>query len=247
MRRIANPVAVGLVALVVLAAAADALRRTGAPADLAERLRGADVRGVLAYSDPDCGRHLVTLPAATTRTTARVLGCGLYARPGNLGVHRGEVVWYAFRGGTTRLLSRAELSASLGRPAVVRQVAWLGGMRYAAVYATAGRPGETLAVFERTRLVRVLGRSEEYADLRSSPTTRYLAAVEARGRLRVWDALGEPVALPGGVESGRALAWSPDDRFAAAALRDAVAIFRLGGDTVARLPVVAVDLDWRSA
>jgi hypothetical protein len=47
--------------------------------------------------------------------------------------------------------------------------------------------------------------------------------------------------------SGRAIAWSPDERYAAVAREDELAIVDArDGSGVARLGVGAVDVDWRT-
>ncbi|HSL64695.1 MAG TPA: hypothetical protein VK874_08560 [Gaiellaceae bacterium] len=248
MRRLVDALLLAAVAVVAAAAVVDALEPD--PVDPLERarddLRRADVRGTLLVAEDDCTRRSLVLPALREQPRG-VVGCSVYGRPGSLGILRGAVVWYAFPGGVTTLLRPAQLDAYVGRRARVTAVAWLGNVRYAVTYRVAGRPEETLAVFERGSLVRVLGRDQSFQGLRSSPRTRFLAARSTRG-LALWDALGDRVELPADAEGARALAWSPDERWAVAASERELTFFRLGASTVtARIPLGAVDVDWERA
>ena len=173
-----------------------------------------------------------------------MLACSVYGRPGSLTVFRGGVVWYAFAGGTTTLLRPEQLDAYLGRRSRVLRAAWLGNVRFAAVYRVAGRPRETLALFERSRLVRVLGQALDFDDVRSSPRGRFLAARSEQG-LTLYDALGERLPLPDEATRADAVAWSPDERWTVAAGGDQLAVFRTRSRRVAaRIPVGGVDVDW---
>ena len=219
MRTVASGLAVAAVAVVGLVAALDALR--GGPEALPP-----EVRGELVYSDPDCRRHAVRLPDLARRDFLTV-GCGVFTRRDNLGVRDGEVAWFAYPvpGGTTTLLRNPD----------VREVAWLGSRRFAAALA-----GGSLTIWEGDRLLRVVARGS-YRGLRASPTGRYFAGIGEAG-LAVFDAKGRRLDLP----EGHAVAWSPDERFAAVAGPSEVAIVPAGGgDPVARIPLSVADLDWQ--
>jgi hypothetical protein len=218
-QRALDALVVGAVALVALVAALDALR--GAPEAIPP-----EVRGELVYSDADCRRHAVRLPDLARRDFLTV-GCGVFTRRDNLGVRNGEVAWFAYPvpGGTTTLLRNPD----------VREVAWLGGRRFAAALA-----GGSLTIWEGDRLLRVVARGS-YRRLRASPTGHYFAGIEGT-ELAVFDANGRRLDLPG----GHAIAWSPDERFAAVASADEVAIVpAAGGEAVARIPLSVADLDWQ--
>ncbi len=227
MRRL-DALLLGAVALVASAAIVDALgpsQRASEQVDEAvAELRDAHVRGTLVVAAPDCSRRELELPSLRQRPLG-VIACSVYGRPGSLSVFRGGVVWYAFAGGTTTLLRREQLDDYLGRRSEVLRAAWLGNVRYAAAYRVQGRPGETLALFERSRLVRVLARALDFADVRSSPNGRFLAARSEQG-LRLYDALGERLPVPEEVLRAGAVAWSPDERWTVAADDDHLAVFR---------------------
>ena len=219
MRTVASVLAVGAVAVVALVAALDALR--GGPEALPP-----EVRGELVYSDADCRRHAVRLPDLARRDFLTV-GCGVFTRRDNLGVRDGEVAWFAYPvpGGTTTLLRNPD----------VREVAWLGGKRFAAALA-----GGSLTIWEGDRLLRVVARGS-FRGLRASPNRRYFAAI-AGGGLEVFDAEGRRLDLP----AGHAIAWSPDGRFAAVADESEIEIVpAAGGDTIAQIPLSVADLDWQ--
>jgi hypothetical protein len=247
MRRLADALLLGAVALVAGLAIVDALEPPERPSEQVDEavadLRDAHVSGRLVLAAPDCSRRELELPSLRARPLG-VLACSVYGRPGSLAVFRGGVVWYAFAGGTTTLLQREQLDDYVGRPSEVLRAAWLGNVRYAAAYRVEGRPGETLALFERSRLVKVVARAVDFADVRSSPNGRFLAARSEQG-LRLYDALGERLPVPDEVRRAGAVAWSPDERWTVAAADDHLAVFRTRSRSVAaRIPVGAVDVDW---
>ncbi len=201
----------------------------------------AELRGVLVYSDPDCRRHALRLPDLARRDYLTV-GCGVFTRTDNLGVKDGSVAWFAYPvpGGTTTLLSPRALRAQAGDAARVRSVVWLRGMRFAAIL---GGPDPRVTVWEGGDLRRVVDEvGVGFSELRASPSARYFAALDPEGtRLSVFDREGRRVPLP----DGRAIAWSPDERHAAVAGDDHVAIVPAGGGApLATIPVVAYDVDW---
>jgi len=227
VRALASLAAVTVVAAVVAAAAVDSFRgRAKAVPD--------DVRGELVYSDASCHRHAVGLPGLARRDFLTV-GCGVFTRRDNLGVREGAVSWFAYPvpGGTTTLLTRNELPA--GR--AVRTVAWLGGRRFAAVLEPEGQ----LTVWRGSVQLRA-GARGAFSELRSSPRASYFAALGG-GRVSVLDRDGHPRWQT----DGRAIAWSPDERYAAVARTSELSILRArDGRRVARLAVQATDVDWRT-
>ena len=227
MRALASLLAVAAVVAVAAAAAVDAFR--GGPAAIPR-----DVRGELVYSDASCHRHAIRLPALARRDFLTV-GCGVFTRRDNLGVRNGAVAWFAYPvpGGTTTLLARNQVPA--GRE--VSAVAWLGGRRFAAVLM----PERQLTVWQGPVELSA-GASGAFTELRASPRATYFAALGG-GRVSVLDRNG----LSRWHTPGRAIAWSPDERYAAVARGREVAIVSArDGGRVARLGVRATDVDWRT-
>ncbi|MBD0338237.1 MAG: hypothetical protein ICV67_03015 [Thermoleophilia bacterium] len=219
MRTVASVLAVGAVVAVALAAALDVLR----PGP--ERLP-TDLAGELVYSEEDCSRHALRLPSLVRRDFLTV-GCGVFTRRDNLGVQDGVVAWFAYPapGGTTTLLRNAD----------VREVAWLGGRRFAASLA-----GGRLTVWEGDSLLGVAA-TGPYRGLRASPSRRWFAAA-AGDELAVFDRAGRRL----WTRPGHAVAWSPDERYAAVAgVREVAIVPAAGGEPVAKIPLSAADVDWR--
>ena len=217
--RFFTTVAVAAVVAVAIVAGLDALRGDPAPVP-------AGVRGELVYADDACRRHAVRLPDLARRDFLTV-GCGVFTRRDNLGVRDGVVAWFAYPvpGGTTTLL----------RNPAVRGVAWLGGRRFAAVLA-----GGRLTIWEGERLLHELERGS-YRELRASPAGTYFAALDG-SELAAFDREGLRIPIP----TGRAVAWSPDERFAVVARGDELVVVAAGtGETVARIEARARDVDWR--
>ena len=227
MRTLASLLAVAAVLAVAAAALVDSFR--GGPAAIPR-----DVRGELVYSDVSCHRHAVGLPGLARRDFLTV-GCGVFTRRDNLGVRNGAVSWFAYPvpGGTTTLLTRNQVPAGQN----VTTVAWLGGRRFAAVLEPEGQ----LPVWQGPVRLNE-GASGPFTELRASPRASYFAALGG-GRVSVLDRNGRPRWH----STGRAIAWSPDERYAAVARGREVAIVRArDGSRVAGLGVRAKDVDWRA-
>ena len=112
------------------------------------------------------------------------------------------------------------------------------------------RPGARerhLLLFEADRATRRVGALDpQYRELRSSPRGGWFAALGG-GRLAVYDAAGDPVAPPSGLDAPHAIAWSRDDAVAAVADAEGVVLFRAAtGWPAVRLPIRARDLAWRN-
>lgn len=233
MRRLANAFVIGAVAVLVAVAAVDALR-----GDEEEPSFPATVRGELVYSDAECRRHAVRLPDLARRDFLTV-GCGVFTRYDNLGVKDGDVAWFAYPvpGGTTTLLSREALGRELGQGFRVRIVAWLGAVRFAAILSG---PRNLLTLWQGSELWSIVGPSQGI-ELRASQAGRFFAVL-GDGPLQVYDRDGKPYGLP----DGHAIAWSPDERYAAVATEGRVLIVTSDGDdALASIPVEAVDVDWQ--
>ena len=247
MLRLANAALVALAAAVGAAAAVDALRaRPEAPPEEAVRALGA--RGELLFSDERCARARLALPSLRVEPVARIVGCEVFGHRGSIGVVRGEVGWYAYPGGVTMLLTRAQLERETGAAGSrVVAAAWLANTRYAALVERPGARERHLLLFEADRATRRVGALDpQYRELRSSPRGGWFAALGG-GRLAVYDAAGDPVAPPSGLDAPHAIAWSRDDAVAAVADAEGVVLFRAAaGRPAVRLPIRARDLAWRN-
>ena len=119
----------------------------------------------------------------------------------------------------------------------VQTVAWLGGRRFAAVLEPRGE----LTVWQGSRQLRETA-SGTFMELRASPSGRYFAALGG-GRVDVVDRSGRALWST----RGRAIAWSPDERYTAVARPGELAIVHArDGGRVARLALHATDVDWRT-
>jgi hypothetical protein len=228
VRALASLLAVAAVAAVAAAAIVDAVRglAPGFPST---------VRGEVVYSDRSCHRHAIRLPGLA-RHDFLTVGCGVFTRDDNLGVRNGAVAWFAYPGprGTTTLLPRRAVPAG----ATVETVAWLGGPRFAAVLAPSG----DVTVWQKRRRLSSATVGAVAEELRSSPRATYFAAL-GHGVVSVLDRSGRPL----WEGAGRAIAWSPDERYAAVARPSELSILRArDGHRVAGLPVRATDVDWRT-
>jgi hypothetical protein len=224
--RLASFLAVAAVGAVAVAAGLDAFRGGEV------RVPG-DLQGELVYSDGSCHRHAIRLPDLA-RHDFLTIGCGVFTRQDNLGVRNGSVSWFAYPvpGGATTLLRRRDLPAGVS----VEAVAWLRDTRFAAVL----QPRREVTVWERGRQVAESGRGA-FTELRPSPAGGYFAALGG-SRVAVFDRDGRLVWHA----AGHAIAWSPDERYAAVAGNERLAVVAAGtGRTLAQLPIAARDVDWR--
>ena len=140
-------------------------------------------------------------------------------------------------------------SGRVGR-VVVQEARWLDETRVALILeARIGSTGreDMLAVYEGRRLSTAshgyLGR---LSDLRTSPGGGFLAARVGDGGFVLLESDGGPAPAPP-VDGYRAIAFAPDDRWAAVATSGGVLVFRLGEVPlrVRRLSIAAADLAWR--
>jgi hypothetical protein len=133
-----------------------------------------------------------------------------------------------------------------GAPSRLRELVWLGGDDFAAV---AGQELASGLLVVRNGHASTLFRSlgVRMGALEASPTGRDIA-VRIGADLVVFDAeRGRVMGLPVGADrETRAIAWSPDGRYAAVAslLSTHVYLARKPREAVT-LPLVAVDVDWR--
>ena len=132
----------------------------------------------------------------------------------------------------------------------IRELVWLTTSRVAVLVAAKGLNvvgADGVAIFEGRRLVEVAtdGGSERLFDLRTSANGSYVSArAGARGGFLLLDDAGRR--LPAPLTGFRAIAFSPDEQWAAAAAGTRVYVFRPGRDKwTARLNIAANDLAWR--
>ena len=265
MRRLGTPLVVAALIALAVVAALDAFESDEPPAalplesaeplpqlprDATIRLLRAGVQGAIGYSDADCGRHELALPGLRRRDFL-TRGCDVFSRQGNLGIENGSVAWYAFPGGTSALLTRGRLDAALGGERHrVRDVAWLGGTRFAALIAQPERHGHVVAIFDRDRLERVVTQvGPTWNEVRASAHGSYFAVLHPAGGLAVYDRDGDLVGPPRALRLARSIAWSPDEQWAALVTRRSLWIVRSERalTPLVQLPLGAVDVDWRRA
>jgi hypothetical protein len=191
----------------------------------------------------------------------RAPGCAPAWKPnGDLtAIHRGELVDVRFVppvGTATApprvLLSKRDLARAFGPPWAfsapeVREAAWLDNERVAIIVTDAATGEDALAVFEGGRLIGAPPSPYlRLSRLRTSPRGSYVAAqVGQPGGAVVIDRRGEFFALP--FRGARAVAWSTDEVWTAAATSNAIYVWETGErpSRFARLPIVARDVAWR--
>jgi hypothetical protein len=132
--------------------------------------------------------------------------------------------------------------------AEVEEVAWMGDERLALIVAMES-PGEpdrdVVAIFMRRHLVGVgAGDSESLSDLRASPQGNFVAVTSPQS-FELLTPDGRNAGAPP-LTDVRAIAFSPDERWVAAATDGGVYVFRPGrGEWTERFDLDAQDLDWR--
>jgi hypothetical protein len=239
----------------------------------ADALARAHVRGTLYYVDADCRLHALRLPSLVAVPTARVRACSVAVAPHRLSsaswslwrpgarlvafCRRGRVLVRAERGptlpfivgcapawGPTGALTLVRHGSVVqfvphGRAEVVlpasgiREVAWLGS-RVAVLEA------RRIVVFDGalpSAVRRVAGR---LGALRASPLGTRLSLVAGR-RVLIFD---RELRLCRSLAAA-AVAWSPDEHDLAIARGPHIVVER-SGRTVAKIPLRARDLAWRT-
>ena len=181
-------------------------------------------------------------------------GCGPAWKPSGVltYVREGELVELRMGCGgggfcTRVLLSAADVRRSLGRAALV-EVAWLDDATLGAIAREASSRRYALAIFERGRL-RALARfgADELAGIRASPRGTYLAVRRGEdSRVVILERSLRPVPLPARLRAARAIAWSPDERWVAAAAGEDLLLAPLpqGDADPIRVPLAAFDVAW---
>jgi hypothetical protein len=188
---------------------------------------------------------------------AQLPGCSPAWRPdGTLTyVSLGEVMEWQPGGQPSLLLGKATLARALrplgvaARPELlsVREIAWLDERRFAAIVRLHRRSDtrDAVAILDvaarRAYGAPILAGS--IGKLAASPAGRYVAAwFEGQG-IRLFDRAGQPLGEP--VAGTRALAWSPDERWAVFAReRDLRFVALDGAARPIAVPILARDLAW---
>lgn len=214
------------------------------------------------FMTAECRDGRIELRWPTGELLARGRGCEPAWKPSGLltAVLAGEVVelhaapWR--RPGRGRLVTRVVLSrrdlarefrrAGWPQPEfAVEELAWMTETRFAAIVraATGGTGPDVLAVFEGRKLLGAPVFEANISHVHVSPRGRFASARSPTGAVVVRrEGRRRPLPLV-----GRAIAWSPDERWAAVAERAAVSFVRVrdGWIVPARIPVAASDLIWR--
>ena len=186
----------------------------------------------------------------------RVRGCSpAWRADGSVGVlDRGSLVLARSVFRPVVLMTPAELRANLEElveePETYDFVAfdWIATSRFAAVVRGGRLEEQALVVFttddQLELIMRGLGRL--VSSVRVSPLGNYLVLTNTspeRG-FSVLTRQGERVLLPR-VPDGRALAWSPDEKWVALATPEEIVVARTGSrEVIARLPVGGEALSW---
>ena len=268
MRGLGSKLLVGSVFVLVLAATVDALRpdsppepaqeaRPGAPTaqpiprEAIAGLRANHVAGRLVLAQHGCRLRTLRLPDLTPETSPP-LRCAAFTPHGRLGLRNGEVAWFAEGDGQTVVLTRTELDDTLARDepafaregARVRRVAWLGDRRFLALVENARRD-QLLALLEG-REIFWSSATKDVDWLRASPRGSFAAAHFRSGGLLLLDRDAQPLRIPRTIGPVRALAWAPDEQWAAVATPRHVFVVRSGAHwPLVRLPYVVEDVGWR--
>jgi hypothetical protein len=232
---------------------------TGQAGPAAARLREARVAGVLTYADDDCRLSAVSLPDLEPARAPSFEMCRPLSDSSGLGTVDGDVVWAGLGYGATQVvlsgkLLRREIARWLSGPGVpdgpfraVQAVA-LGTDRVLVLAEAAADPAvRVLALVEDGRVIFVqppwvVG---EVNFMRPSPLGAYFALFGPDG-VRLFDRNATPLALPAAAREPKAVAWSPDEQWAALATDDAVYVFPAEApyDPMVRVPLGVRDLDW---
>ena len=221
------------------------------PREAVADLRANGVAGRLVVVEDGCRVRALRLPDLTPETPPP-LRCAAFIPHGRLGVRNGEVTWVAEGGGRAVVLSRAHLRDTLARDepayaragARVRRVAWLGHRRFLALVENARRD-QLLAMLEG-REIFWSAPTSGVDWLRASPRGSFVAAHFRSGGLLLLDRDAQPLRIPRTIAPVRAVAWAPDEQWAAVATPRNVFVVRSGAHwPLVRLPLAVEDLGWR--
>ena len=233
---------------------------TGQAGPAAARLREARVAGVLTYADDDCRLSAVSLPDLEPVRAPSFEMCRPLTDSSGLGTVDGDVVWAGLGYGAVQVVVsgrtlRREISRWLSPPGAPRsgpfravQAVALGPERVIVLAESTADPAErVLVLVENGRVIHVQPPwvVREARFMRPSPLGTYFALFGPDG-VRLFDRDADPLALPAAARDPHAVAWSPDERWAALATEDAVYVFPSEApyDPMVRVPLGVRDLDW---
>jgi hypothetical protein len=145
-------------------------------------------------------------------------------------------------------LRRALLSADASGPLVLKDLEWLSDTRLVIVVGDAGVSGyrEHLSVIDDGQLIGVvISEFGEGLRLEASPGGNFFTAWYGDSLVTILDRETDPIVFPQ-LPNVRAITWSPDEHWTAAATPNSVFVFRTNEAEarVRRLPIVAYDLAW---
>ena len=178
-------------------------------------------------------------------TTSCPRGSRLFTLPGDNATARCRQVVLS-----PRDLRRALISADASGPLVLKDLKWLSDIRLITVVGDAGVSGyrEHLSVIDSEQLIGrvVISEFGEGLRLEASPRGSFFTAWYGDSLVTIRDRNGDVVTFPI-IPRVRAVTWSPDERWTAAATEHSVFVFRTttSEPTVRRLPIVAYELAWR--
>ena len=276
MRRIATWLLVGAVAALGVAAAVDAMRGTeqvsrqraasafpglaDQPELAIRQLREAGIRGLLTYSDEECGLHAISLPELRPVRAPSFEMCRPVTGSGGLNAVDGDVVWAGLGYGTVQVvLSKEELGRGLTR--LLAPPGRHPDLGFRAVQAVALDAERTAILADSTyvpkdRVLVLMEGGRVIASrppwfipgarfLRPSPTGAYFASVGPEG-LAWFDRDADPLELPDSVQRPHAVAWSPDERWTALATVSSVYVFPSvrPDELIVRIPLAVNDFAW---
>jgi hypothetical protein len=231
--------------------------------DPAALLRSRGASGTLVYVDNDCRTGSISIPELVPATVTAPSACEDRI-DSNDWITVGELGTVALPGCTAgsgtpaprchgAALATDDVERAL-RPAgavMIAEAAWLGDSRLAAIIHDEAREVDLLALFERRELVaRPALVARDLSGLSVSPRRTRIAVRAPSGGVYVLDRDGR-FALPGRFRfpllETRAIAWSPDDRWAALATRGTLYLVETDPSTreVIDLPLSARALEWR--
>ena len=232
---------------------------TGQAGPAAARLREAGVRGVLTYADDDCRLRAVSLPDLEPARAPSFEMCRPLTDSSGLGTVEGDVVWAGLGYGAVQVVvSKETLGREISRfagPTAARrgpfravQAVALGPARVIVLAESTVDPTvRVLVLLENGRVILVQPRwvVRDARFMRPSPLGTYFALFGPDG-IRLFDRDAAPLALPAAARDPKAVAWSPDERWAALATEDAVYVFPAEApyDPMVRVPLGVRDLDW---
>jgi hypothetical protein len=233
---------------------------TGQAGPAAAHLREARVAGVLTYADNDCRLSAVSLPDLEPVRAPSFEMCRPLTDSSGLGTVDGDVVWAGLGYGASQVVVSKEvlrraITRWLSPPGAPRsgpfravQAVALGTERVLVLSESTADPAErVLALVENERVIFVQPPwvVQEARFMRPSPLGTYFALFGPDG-VRLFDRDAAPLALPAAARDPKAVAWSPDERWAALATEDAVYVFPAEApyDPMVRVPLGVRDLDW---